>query len=569
MVLYLGLAFKENELNFTYFSKALHLAGRVFHSSEALNQYAALIVGPHYRHDNGAITARSFIDEILKCVKPLLDNNISTEALKEIAKSFSLFPDTFRKEAISKLTNRPIQDIKNQVAGTAENRKKNQIEANMCGKELYANTYDKLLALKDILLANSLQYQNISDAVADEIESCFIDYFTKNNETENNIDPGDDALKLAKYAASIAIDTRIKDRINTWIPVLEEWVKDKPVRERRKRAEPRFNYIVKQLNSLPDPDKVSPNELIIAGRFLETCMISLNALKNIISMNVENIPSIIILEQFENNENKWEENEEGVFLKKIEDGKYVLQNTDEKTDYWSWGINHLNFSKFYDFTLECSISKIKGTNSGFGIVWAYQKNGEDTRYFQFCISGDGQCYLREYNVGWVGGFQWTALEHVVHGDETNILTVRKKGSSVNFYINDNLIVIGERILAENMTGNGIGFFVGSNITIGVNYLYFCDTYISDFRTIFDYNKYMNLSSAVASRTLNFCIAYANRTHDMEKPIMLMNKIQHIDMVPELRKRFENNEDILKSNLRIKEENTPPLIKLFKKVSKWL
>ena len=80
---------------------------------------------------------------------------------------------------------------------------------------------------------------------------------------------------------------------------------------------------------------------------------------------------------------------------------------------------------------------------------------------------------------------------------------------------------------------------------------------------------MDLSSAVASRTLDFCIAYANRTHDMEKPIMLMNKIQHIDMVPELRKRFDNNEDILKNNLRIKEENTPTLIKLFKKVSKWL
>jgi hypothetical protein len=39
-------------------------------------------------------------------------------------------------------------------------------------------------------------------------------------------------------------------------------------------------------------------------------------------------------------------------------------------------------------------------------------------------------------------------------------------------------------------------------------------------------------------------------------------------VPELRKRFGNNENILKSNLRIKEENAPPLIKLFKKVSKW-
>jgi hypothetical protein len=480
-----------------------------------------------------------------------------------------LFPDTFRKEAISKLTNRPIQDIKNQVAGTAENRKKNQIEANMCGKELYANTYDKLLALKDILLANSLQYQNISDAVADEIESCFIDYFTKNNETENTIDPGDDALKLAKYAASIASDTRIKDRINTWIPVLEEWVKDKPVRERRKRAEPHINYIVKQLDGLPDPDKVSQDELIVAGTFLDNCTTSLNSLRNILAMDSTLIPSMVILEQFENNENKWPEDADEDFIRKIEGGKYVLQNKNEKDAKWSWGLSNLNFCNFYGFTFECSITKISGTdNDGFGIVWAFKKEDDSIRYFNFCISGNGYYYFKEYNQGWVGGFKWTKSEHILRGAEKNVLTVRKNEDTVNFYINGKLIVIGEKIPGINMMGNGIGFSVGPNITIGVNYLYFCDANISDFTTIFDYNHYMNLSSAVASRTLNFCIAYANRTHDMEKPIMLMNKIQNIDMEPELRKRFDNNENILTSNLRIKEENTPPLIKLFKKVSKW-
>lgn len=568
MVLYLGLAFKENELNFRYFSNALHLAGRIFHSNDALSQYATSIVGSHYGHDNGNMIAKFYIDEILKCVKPLLDDNPYKGTLDEIAKSFCLFPDKFRKEAIAILTNKPIQDIKKKVKETANKREKNPLEANKYGEELYKNTYDTLLTLKDILLANSLQYQNISDAVADEIVACSFDFFMEHRDKESNIDPGDDALKLAKYADCIASATRIKDRINKNMPILEEWVKDKPSRERRKKADPHIDYIVKQLNGLPDPDKVSPNELSVADTFLGYCMVRLRALKNIISLNVENLPSIIILEQFENNENKWPENEEGDFIRKIEGGKYILQSTNKKNGHWSWGVNHLDFSKFYNFTFECSITKIKGTdNAGFGIVWSYQKKAENTGYFKFCISGNGYYCFKEYNQGWVGGFKWTASEHVVRGNETNILTVRKNGNLVNFYINDKLI-IGERISGENMIGNGIGFDVAQDMTIGVNYLYFCDTYISDFRTIFDYNYYMNLSSAVASRTLDFCIAYANRTHDMEKPITLMNKIQHIDMAPELRKRFDNNENILKSNLRIKEANTPPIIKLFKKVSKW-
>jgi len=569
MVLYLGLAFKENELDIRYFCKALYLAGRIFNSNAPLKQCAVSIVGGHYQHDNGIIIAKYYIDEILKSVKPLLDRKISNQTLREMAKCFALFPVELHKDVARKLTNKPIQHIEKKVAETAEKRAKYPLEANKFGIELYTSTYEDLLILKDILSIDPLRYQPFSDAVADEIVSCSIDYFNKHKEAEHDIDPGDDALKLAKYADSIAIDKRIKGRIHKGMPILEEWVKDKPVRERRKRTESLISYVINQLKALPDPDKALPNELVIADRFLENCSTRLHSLKSILANTVNPIPSTIILEQFDDNENKWIENEDGDFIKKIEDGKYILQNACINKAYWSWGVKHLNFSKYRDFSFECSITKIKGTDSGgFGIVWSFQKRGENDHYFLFCISGNGLIYLREYNQGWVGGFQWTSSESVVCGDETNIMTVRKIGKSLYFYINKNLIVIGEGISTENMTGTGIGFWVESNITIGVNYLYFCNTNISDFSPIFDYNYYINISSTVASKALDFCIAYANRTNDMAKPIVLINNIKQIEMVPELRKRFENNENILNNNLRIKEENTPPLVKLFKKVSKW-
>ena len=146
------------------------------------------------------------------------------------------------------------------------------------------------------------------------------------------------------------------------------------------------------------------------------------------------------------------------------------------------------------------------------------------------------------------------------------MTIHKHGDSVSFHINDKLMLIKDKVIhGNNMIGSGIGFDVAQDMTLGVNYLYFCNANISDFRPIFDYNHYMDLSSWVANRALSFCIAYANRTHDMDGPIMLMNKIRPIDMKPESRLRFVENEGILKHN----EANTPPVKKLFNKVRKWL
>lgn len=572
MVLYLGLAFKKNELNLTHFNKSLCYAGMLFHSSESLSQYASSMIGTHYRKDDSSKIAKFFIAEIVKCIKPLLDDNISNETFKKIVESFSSFPDNLNKEVLRELTNKPIRDIKKKVEETEKNREMNPLKANEYGKELYDNIYDTLIRLKDVLSVNDLQYQNISDAVANEILSCFVDYYRGNNEAENNVDPEEQALELAQYAETLAVSARLKKRIEEWIPIFKRAVKSKPAREQRRKAKPHIDFIVEQLRGLRNADSISPNELIIAEGFMNSCMSSLKSLKNIFVRNNRLIPSITVFEGFEDNENKWSEVTDQKFSRKIEDDKYILQNSNEKDSYWTWGLNHIYFSKLSDFTFECSMTKVDGADDRhYGIVWSYKKNGEESCYYMSFISGDGQCYFREKNKEgkWVGGFQWKKSEHVNQGNETNVLKVCKKGDSVDLYINDNLIIVEEPILVENMSGTGIGFWVDPNMTIEVNYLNFCNAYVDDFYAIFDHKRYMDLSSSVANRTLSLCIAYGNRTNDMEKTILLMNKIKQLDMQPELKKKFDENENILNNNLRIKEANTPQVKKLFNKVMKWL
>ena len=56
-------------------------------------------------------------------------------------------------------------------------------------------------------------------------------------------------------------------------------------------------------------------------------------------------------------------------------------------------------------------------------------------------------------------------------------------------------------------------------------------------------SYMDLSSAVASHALNFCIVYSNRTQNYTKALEVMENIATLDMSPELRKRFNENKSI--------------------------
>ena len=76
-----------------------------------------------------------------------------------------------------------------------------------------------------------MKYQLIADKLSQELIDCAIGYF--NNYRDTKIDPGDDALKLAKYASKIAIGSQIRDKLIN-IPTIEEYVKEKPKRKKIK-----------------------------------------------------------------------------------------------------------------------------------------------------------------------------------------------------------------------------------------------------------------------------------------------------------------------------------------------
>jgi len=554
VVLYLALAMPGRGFYLKFFEKGLLLAGRLFSSKKSLRAYVTNIAGDNFNFEHEK-TATLFIDEIFKSLGPYIDDTQNLIALKKIFLSLNYFPNVVRKSATDKLTSRWKKPIENEIADAKKKKNDNPAKANVYGLNLYNNTREMLVFLKDVLGESNLKYHHIADSVAEELISCSIAFYNRNMNDETNVDPGEDALKLAMYADAIAMSSQVKEKAGQGIVTIRKWVDDKPLRDRESKIKPHIELIIEKIKQMPDPDKAIHREINIAEIFLSDCKQPLAEWKKVIddlfrapNSSKINVPSVVILENFDDNENKWPENDEGPFFQKIDNKRYLLNNKSKEEGYLAWSLNNVKFSGNINFTLECSITNLAGKDSGaFGIVFGFKKLGDKQTYSTFRILDNGY-YYGTFNSEWVGGLKWTASEYLLCNNETNILKIQKQNNKVAYFVNNNLI--GEEDSIQLNEGSGIGFIVNSNMSIAVHYIYYCNDVVKDFKDLHDYNFYMDISSAVASRVISLCIAYANRTEEMEKPIEVMSKIQSLDMKPETRKRFNETDEIFKKNLSI-------------------
>jgi hypothetical protein len=82
--------------------------------------------------------------------------------------------------------------------------------------------------LKSLLEINDLKYKLIADNLAKEIMQCGIDYFNESQENDSNEDYLENAMRLNKLAASIAVSQLTKDKAKDHIATLEK-MKDKEI----------------------------------------------------------------------------------------------------------------------------------------------------------------------------------------------------------------------------------------------------------------------------------------------------------------------------------------------------
>lgn len=228
--LFIAISLTGDQINHDLLKKGIKLKGQLIFS-DYLPELSSLVTG------NGTSTnqlelSKKFIDESIVLLKPYLNRGHGV-LTKDMISLFSSFPNESKKYVASKFISAPIANIENKIDKTSKLRRNNPRDAEEYGEALYIETKTDITFLKQILGGSNVQYQMMANKLASEILQCSIDFFNKLREEETEYDPGDDAIRILKYAKSIGAKGQTIDRINEAMESIQDWIDDAPNRKRQ------------------------------------------------------------------------------------------------------------------------------------------------------------------------------------------------------------------------------------------------------------------------------------------------------------------------------------------------
>ena len=188
--------------------------------------------------NNGVITSNEFI-EIL--------SDIEFIAKEDYLKGFVL---------------KPIEFIEKKIQETKAKRSANKANAANAGKILLEKTTESFAQLKSILGTTNLKYTSIADKFAMELFACGRDYFMHYRDSET--DPSKVSMSFFKRAKTIAIGNIASQQIEENIDNLQEWIDEKPERDKRKLIESDLSSLLEILQTFDESsDTVENAKLLI------------------------------------------------------------------------------------------------------------------------------------------------------------------------------------------------------------------------------------------------------------------------------------------------------------------
>ncbi len=169
-----------------------------------------------------------------------------------------------------------------------------------------------------------------------------------------------------------------------------------------------------------------------------------------------------IVDNFNNNDNEWLINDAADYKSQIINGKYIIENKMEESGYRFW--NNYDVSTGQDFVIETKLKQTQGNNNmGFGLMW-HSNGTTDNHNFEISSTGYYRILYRE-NEEYVYQAEWTKSEFIKGFGLYNTLKIEKKGSTLSFYINDNLV---HTDAYSKKFGNNYGFILRTNMKIFVD-----------------------------------------------------------------------------------------------------
>lgn len=158
------------------------------------------------------------------------EKSIEVSELLEILNTIDF---SAKKVFLEQFIDEPIKAVEEEISKTKIKISTNKASGSIVGKDLINNTSQNLKLIKSIVGKTAIKYTNIADKVANQVSVCSSSYF--NHYKHSNTDPSEYAMDLFIQAKKIAEGSVTKQRIQDNIENLEEWIREKPERDKQNR----------------------------------------------------------------------------------------------------------------------------------------------------------------------------------------------------------------------------------------------------------------------------------------------------------------------------------------------
>ncbi|MFZ1791518.1 MAG: hypothetical protein WAT92_24540, partial [Saprospiraceae bacterium] len=195
-------------------------------------------------------------DETYKTTKKELQLLFLSQVQSEIERSGTVTSNKFldiltkqefsaKEDFLKGFVQKPIEQIEKKIEESKSQRKANKANSIKAANSLLADTKESIKQLKSILGTTNIKYTSIADKLAIEFFACGRDYFMHFKDTDT--DPSDYSMKLFKNAKSYAVGNIAKQQIDENIKDLQEWIDDKPERDKQKLIGEDLKFITSKL----------------------------------------------------------------------------------------------------------------------------------------------------------------------------------------------------------------------------------------------------------------------------------------------------------------------------------
>lgn len=183
--------------------------------------------------------------------------------------------------------------------------------------------------------------------------------------------------------------------------------------------------------------------------------------------------SLILDENFENNQNKWPVWDNQESAAQITNGNYRVHIKEYKYSRVWLAVPVLAADQSKDFTIETKVflssADTGNTAGGYWLLWGVGNNGND--FYAFGIYPDGKCkYGKQLNNQWEVKTGPIASASVQAGiNKANVIRVEKKAGNIFFFVN--AVEVAKAPYEQFSTNySGIGFEFNNKKIVDVEYL---------------------------------------------------------------------------------------------------